>query len=646
QTTTLTVTVAAAQAAQDFSIGATAVSIAAGATAAGTSTVTITRTGGFAGAVTLTTTGAPAGVTVTAPAATTGNTASITVAAAANAAPGTYPITVSATGAGVTGPKTTTFNVTVTPAVQVGDFTVAVTPTTVTLQQGQTATVTATLTRTGGLTGPIDVTVTGLPAGVTAQITSSLLARQSPLIRTAAEPITGNTATIRLTATTGAPTGAFSFNVVASAPNIPAKTTAVTGTITAANTGGGNVGLSFCAAEAPLWVGFQNDGGAWQRATIGANNQVQVNITGARGAIAFVTSLGTGEFQTSVVYGTATELNSYGANACATVAGGKTHTGTIAGAGATDQVAITLGDASADVATGNASFTINDVSPGPRDLLAVRSALVIGGGGFSITPNRIFLRRDVNVANGASLGTIDFNGADSFAPATAQLTVSGLAAGEALIPFVSLQTATGTSAAFFTGFGGLTGGGTGPQTYYGLPTDRLRATDYHLLTAIAFPSSGQTPDQTQGRISATFFRTVAARTLTLSAALSTPTVSIVAGPYPRPRVQLARQADYADAMTTTFSQGTASTTRAVAMTALASFLQGGTTWDLTFPDLSAAPGFDVNWMLRAGTATQWTAQAAGGSGITLVGQTPTEGSAFRAAFRSGTINTLLRAIRR
>jgi hypothetical protein len=39
-------------------------------------------------------------------------------------------------------------------------------------------------------------------------------------------------------------------------------------------------------------------------------------------------------------------------------------------------------------------------------------------------------------------------------------------------------------------------------------------------------------------------------------------------------------------------------------------------------------------------------QAAAGTGITLAGQTPTEGSAFRAAFRTGTINTLLRAIRR
>ena len=41
-------------------------------------------------------------------------------------------------------------------------------------------------------------------------------------------------------------------------------------------------------------------------------------------------------------------------------------------------------------------FTLTGVQPGPRDLLAVRSALAISGGSFSITPDRVILRRETD----------------------------------------------------------------------------------------------------------------------------------------------------------------------------------------------------------------------------------------------------------
>jgi uncharacterized membrane protein len=627
QTTTLNVTVAAAQAAQDFTISAANVSVAQGGTAQN-AVVTIARTGGFTGGVTLTTSGAPAGLTVTAPAAAvTEGTANIAVTATSAIAPGTYPITVSATGAGVTGTKTATFNVTVTPAVSVGNYTLG-TSGNVTVQQGQSATTTLNVTRTGGFAGGVQVTQSGAPSGVTVTVTPN--------------PVTGNTATVTVAAATGATTGNATITLTGAATGLANQTTTFTVNVTAASTGGGNVGLNFCAAEAPIWVGFQNEGGAWQRATLNANNQAQVNITAARGAIAYVVQAGSGataSYTTNVTYGSAAELTTFGANLCGNVAGGKSVTGTVAGVGQTDQVAITLGDASAEV-TGS-SFRINEVQPGPRDLLAVRSSLDLAT--FSITPNRIIVRRNQNIANGGTIPVIDFNSTEAVTPASARITVSGLGANEAALPFVSLQTANGASAPFFTGLGAVLGGGTGPQTYYGLPTSSLAAGDLHLATVIAFPRSGQEIDATQGRIIAQYFRTVSDRTVTLGPSLNVPTVTSTTSPYPRPRVQLARQGQYGDAFAATFTQA-GTTSRALSMVALASYLQGGSTWDLTFPDFTGAAGFDPAWMLRSGTRTDWQVIASGGTGITQVGQVPTEGATFSAALRSGTLTTTARAV--
>ena len=108
----LTVTAVAAGA-YTLSVTPASVSVTGGA-AAGSATVNITRTGGFAGAVALTTSGAPTGLTVTAnPTSATGNTSALSITAAANTAPGTYTITVNGTATGVAN-QSATFSVVVT----------------------------------------------------------------------------------------------------------------------------------------------------------------------------------------------------------------------------------------------------------------------------------------------------------------------------------------------------------------------------------------------------------------------------------------------------------------------------------------------------------------------------------------------------
>ena len=94
------------------------------------------------------------------------NTSTLTLTAAANAAVG-GPTTVTVTGT-ATGPgeRTATFQLNVT-AVTAGSYTIAVTPATVGVVQGATATANVALTRTGGFAGEVTFAVEGLPTGVT-----------------------------------------------------------------------------------------------------------------------------------------------------------------------------------------------------------------------------------------------------------------------------------------------------------------------------------------------------------------------------------------------------------------------------------------------------------------------------------------------
>jgi len=97
-----------------FGFGSGAGAVPQGGSA--TATATITRVNGFAGAITLTPSGVPSGVTVTAnPVSGTDNTATLNITAASSVAVSSYPIAIMATASGVPS-RTATLNVQVTPA--------------------------------------------------------------------------------------------------------------------------------------------------------------------------------------------------------------------------------------------------------------------------------------------------------------------------------------------------------------------------------------------------------------------------------------------------------------------------------------------------------------------------------------------------
>ncbi|MGQ0639597.1 MAG: beta strand repeat-containing protein [Gemmatimonadaceae bacterium] len=139
----------------------------------GSSQANLTRGGGFTGAVNLTSSGAPAGITVAfTPVSVTGGSAAIAVNVAATVAAGSYPITIQGAGTGVTN-QTATLTVTVTAPVT-PTIALAVAPATVSIQQGGSGTSTLTLTRTN-FTGDVGLTSTGAPAGMTVSFTPATL---------------------------------------------------------------------------------------------------------------------------------------------------------------------------------------------------------------------------------------------------------------------------------------------------------------------------------------------------------------------------------------------------------------------------------------------------------------------------------------
>ena len=140
----------------------------------GTSTITSTITSGFNSAISLSASGAPTGTTVsfnptTIPAPGSGSS-TMTVSVGAGTASGTYPITVTGTGGGTQ--QTATVTLTVTPP---PNFTIAASPTSLSIPQGNQGSSTITTTISGAFNSAIALSATGAPNGTTISFNPSTI---------------------------------------------------------------------------------------------------------------------------------------------------------------------------------------------------------------------------------------------------------------------------------------------------------------------------------------------------------------------------------------------------------------------------------------------------------------------------------------
>ena len=552
----------------------------------GTVQVAIARTN-FTGNVTLALEGAPAGVTGSFnPAPATGTTSVLTIQVGAAVPAGNSNLIVRATGTGLAD-ATAPLVLTVT-AVAVGNYTLSLTPAgTVTMAQGTSATPTVNIDRTGGFTGSVGLTVVGAPAGLTATLNPT--------------STTGNSSVLTLAASGSLAVGTYPLTVQGTATGVAAQALNVSVVVTAP-AGSGNVTLDYAAcavAQQPIWAAFQDGtSGTWTQ-VVPVNNMFNFNVTQPKVGYAVVLPSGAGN-SVVIQYFSQAELTAQTGVARCPAPSAKTVTGSVANLTPLQVALVSLGGASAIGTAAIPGLTFNNVATGPQDLVGYAGAIT----GPSVT-DRVVIQRDQNPANGGSVGTVDFTGASSFAPASATITLGNLGGGEVVTQgmFYLAGAACRTGALYSTGQVAAS-----PFTAYGVPALQQRASDLHglFLTAATGTSAFRTVIE--------YFNLLANRTVALPAALPVPTVAALGGPYKRLQFQFVMPAEYAQSASVLYSD--AATSHSVAVFATVAGYLAGQSVNLSVPDFSAVAGWNNTWAPATAATVNWTATGAGSNVVT------------------------------
>lgn len=466
--------------------------------------------------------------------------------------------------------------------------------------------------RSAGYTGPVTLSASGLPAGVTAEF--------------AVNPVTGTSATVDIVVGADATPGTYRFALTATGSGVRASSIAIDLLVVASRLT--NVVVAYCTATAPAWVASQDGNGDWRRLlpeVQGGRTIFRRDFVTDRGGIATATPfLGGALTVLDVLYGAPAELASVGDTNSVDCGGGdpKDLFGSVAGLGADESALISTGNVlRASVPAGRTTFHLSGIPSGPRDLLASRTTPAAGGAAVT----SLLLRRDVDLPDDADIGTLDFTSLEAFAPATATVRIEGLFP-EGAISGTRLRTSN--SDLLLTN---LTEAPTASaRPYFAIPENRLLTGDLQVLrVTTAGPSS-------ENRDAELYFRSPTDRTLALGSPLAPPTITAVStAPSLRVRAQFAPQAEYDRSTSIVYEQGPSSALVVVTMTSAYAGLGGG--YDLIVPDLSGVAGFDPAWALVPGAQLLWSATRVGGTLDLGRDAVPTDGTISRRAFRKDTI---------
>ncbi len=505
-----------------------------------------------------------------------------------------------------------------------------VSPGSTSVEAGSAASLTATVSRSGGFTGSVAVQVQDLPSGVSASV---------------GDPSTsGTTSTfaVELETTATATPGEYQLTVQASGSGVSAVTQPFALAITAPppdddddddGDGNGNgdggtgatVTLDFsgCLADfLPLWVGYQNGSQAWDRAE-GDGTVFTFTLTAEVGAYAWVMGP-ENTAMTQITYLTRAELlDDQPVRVCVPPQGTATMTGQVEGLDSSQFAGVTLGPGFGFVSGSSPEFQITGMPEGTFDLVASRAS------SMDPRPDRFLLRRDVAVTDGGSLGTLDFGGAESFDPATAQVSVNGPGADDAtvLMGYLSGAQCLGDNSALAI----LPRVGPGPVTAPGIPADRQREGDFHQLTVTSVVDDDEVAE-------VRFFRTLTDQSVTLPPPVE-PVTTQVDGPYLRLSTTFPIPGEFlsgdAGVAILTVNQHEGAMVRTMS-TSVSLARLGSATAEVTIPDLSGAPGWSAAWGIPAGPEVQWFAGVSAiSSGGAAPGNVCVEGAWIRLALQEG-----------
>ena len=203
----------------DFSISASPTSLSIPQGGSGTSTISTAVTSGSAGTVSLSASVSPAGPTVSLSptSVTAGNSSTLTVNVGAGVATGAYTVTVTGTEGSATHNTTVSVNVT---APHTNDFSISASPTSLTIQQGNSGTSTVSTAVTSGSAGTVSLTASVSPAGPTASLspTSVTAGGSSTLTVNVGSTQATGTYTVTVTGTEGSVSHSATVSVTVTAP--------------------------------------------------------------------------------------------------------------------------------------------------------------------------------------------------------------------------------------------------------------------------------------------------------------------------------------------------------------------------------------------------------------------------------------------
>ncbi len=193
---------------EDFSVSTNPSSLSINRGATGTSTVTVTSVAGFTSFVNLAATVSPTGPTVSVSPFTvqlSGGTSSstLTVSASNSVSAGTYTVTVTGTSGSFSHSATVTLNV---GSSSQPDFSIAVSPTSLSVQSGASATSTTTLSSLNGFSGTVSLSASVSSSGLTASLNPASVSLSSSGTLSSSLTVsssTGGTYTVTVTGTSG-----------------------------------------------------------------------------------------------------------------------------------------------------------------------------------------------------------------------------------------------------------------------------------------------------------------------------------------------------------------------------------------------------------------------------------------------------------
>jgi hypothetical protein len=539
----------------------------------------IVRYQGFAGDVTLSATGLPVGVTSQFSPAVVGGLGTImALDVGANVPPATYHLTVRGTAANQTD-VTQTFTLVVAPP---PTFSITAGVAAVNVVQGSSNQTYLKVIRGAGLVGSVSYTVTGVPTGLAvAAVTTSV----------------ADSVALTVSATSGLAGGSYPVVIHASVSGAAEQTASIT--VLVATTAGVDVHLDYSACpqssvvRPAVWVAYQDGTGPWTRVA-GAGGIYNFHINSSGGGIAVVRQL-VQFYTTSVTYLTQAELQatlaSCGEDASDVVnpypAGSKTIHGTIARLNAGTSAQILLGSANAGqfgVSGPATAFQLSGVLDGPQDLVALR---------YAATPDRMVIRRDLNLPDGGSVAPIDFDGAEGFAPLVVPLQLAGFTPGvRGVVAVLDYLSGAGCTVNRYN-LG--TPNPDGSMQVFGVPAAQQRSGDFHSL--VVFDYGDYTGALRYARNTA---HLLTAQAVAFGATMPTSaTITPLAGGYPRLQAAFVPPADYTSAGLY-FHDGLGHVFTVTASTGY----RGQQVVQISAPDLSGVAGYDKATWAPAAAAAQ------------------------------------------